>query len=353
MLLTVIVLCGFTFLLAFYEPNYLYKGVYYHGIRQVNESVIFESNIEESMPLVFNANSPYGQVSVFRKWDGTNVWLKNNGKTDASMGDMLTQGLLSHVPLAVHKNPRTVLQVGMGGAFSLASSLKYSEVEQVDAIEIDPMVALACKTALAEFNDYALDDPRTNVIVADGRNYLFSTDQKYDVIVSEPPNIWVSGVSSLFTVEYYNIVKSHLKKDGLFSQWLPYYEMSEQDYKIALNTLHSVFPYLYEFNLGGDIIVLASETKIDIYGAIDRNRLAQPAVDSDFTTMIGVSEKTAEFSEEDYDPYERNYNFLVSYYYKGPSDIEEYIKGVDMINSDDKPILEFSTLRDKYPRFRG
>jgi hypothetical protein len=69
--------------------------------------------------------------------------------------------------------------------------------------------------------------------------------------------------------------------------------------------------------------------------------------------MIGVSEKTAEFSGEDYDPYERNYNFLVSYYYKGPSDIEEYIKGVDMINSDDKPILEFSTLRDKYPRFRG
>jgi spermidine synthase len=118
-------------------------------------------------------------------------------------------------------------------------------------------VALACKTVLAEFNDHALDDPRTNIIVADGRNYLFSTDQKYDVIVSEPPNIWVSGVSSLFTVEYYNIVKSHLKKDGLFSQWLPYYEMSEQDYKIALNTLHSVFPYLYEFNLGGDIIVLA------------------------------------------------------------------------------------------------
>jgi spermidine synthase len=351
-LMTVMIVVGFILLLSFYQPNYLYKGVYYHGTRQSNENVIFESNIEQTTQLVFNANSAYGQVSVFRKWDGTNAWLKNNGKTDASLGDMLTQGLLSHIPLLLHEKPVTVLQIGMGGAFSVSSSLKYKEVEWVDAIEIDPLVVQACRTALAEFNDHALEDIRTNVIVADGRNYLFSTNSTYDVIVSEPPNIWVSGVSNLFTAEFYSIVKSHLNEGGLFSQWFPYYEMNEEDYKIALKTLGTVFPYLYEFDLSGDRIILASMKKIDVLNGIKKERLGEALVDADFTKMIANSEKKETFNTTDYNPYERNYKFFTSYYSKGPAAIKKYIEGTETINTDDMPVLEFSTMRNKYPRFR-
>jgi spermidine synthase len=347
-----VVVLGFIFLLAFYKPDYLYKGVYYHGTRYANESVIFQNNIEETTQLMFRANSPYGTVTVFRAWDESNVWLKNNGKTDASFGDMVTQGLLSHLPLAIHNNPRQVLDIGMGGAFSLSSALTYPDVESVDIVEIDPMVVKACDTVLADYNNHALKDVRTHVIVADGRNYVFSTDKKYDAIISEPPNIWVSGVSNLFTAEFYEIARQHLNEGGVFSQWFPYYEMNEYDYKIALNTMRSVFPYLYEFDLGGDRIVLASEKDYNIYEDINRYRLSDYYVDNDFTTMIQESEKAYYFSNENYDPYERNHDFITSYYSMGPQDIDNYISGVTLVNTDDLPVLEFSTMRNKYTKFR-
>jgi len=356
-LTTLIILFGFIFLLSFYDPDYTYKGVYYHGTRYENESVIFQNNIEETTQLLMKKNSPYGTVTVFRSWDGSNVWLKNNGKTDASYGDSLTQGFLAHLPLALHDNPRKVLNIGLGGGFTLGSILRYEDVDSVDMVEIDPTVVEACRTVLADYNNHALEDPRTNMVVADGRNYLFSTDRTYDVIISEPPNIWVSGVSNLFTAEFYEIVRSHLNEGGIFSQWFPFYEMNEFDYRIALNTMRTVFPYLYEFDLGGDVIVIASEERLDIYEDINRHRISYPDVDDDFTIMIGESEKAYDFlydeygSYVDYDPYERNYAFLVSFYTKGPDDIDSYIGGLDLVNSDDHPILEFATLRNKYEKF--
>ncbi|MBN1544174.1 fused MFS/spermidine synthase [Candidatus Woesearchaeota archaeon] len=356
-LTTLIILLGFIFLLSFYDPDYTYKGVYYHGIRYENESVIFQNNIEETTQLLMKRNSPYGTVTVFRSWDGSNVWLKNNGKTDASYGDSLTQGLLAHLPLALHDNPHKVLNIGLGGGFTLSSILKYEDVDAVDMIEIDPVVVEAGRTVLADYNNHALEDPRTNIIVADGRNYLFSTDRTYDLIISEPPNIWISGVSNLFTAEFYDIVRSHLDDGGIFSQWFPFYEMNEFDYRIALNTMRTVFPYLYEFNLGGDVIVIASGKRLDIYEDINRHRISYLDVDDDFTAMMMDSEKGYDFLYDeygdfvDYDPYERNYAFLVSYYTRGAEDIDIYIGGLDLVNSDDLPILEFATLRNKYDKF--
>ncbi|MBW2972717.1 fused MFS/spermidine synthase [Candidatus Woesearchaeota archaeon] len=354
----IIVILGFVFLLSFFDPDYTYKGVYYHGTRYDNESVIFENNIETSTNMLMKANSPYGTVTVFEAWDGSNIWLKNNGKTDASLGDMVTQGLMAHLPLALQDNPRDIMIIGLGGAFTLASALSHADVDSVDMVEIDPKVVEACRTVIAPYNNHALEDPRTNMIVADGRNYVFSTKKTYDAIISEPPNIWVSGVSNLFTKEFYEIVRSHLNEGGVFSQWFPYYEMVDYDYRIALNTLRSVFPYLYEFDLGGDVIVLASEEPIDIYEDMNRFRLSDSYVDTDITLIIENSDKAYEFLYNsygeyiDYDPYERNYDFLVSYYTKGPVEISKYVEGVSLINTDDHPVLEFATMRNKYGKFR-
>lgn len=197
--------------------------------------------------------------------------------------------------------------------------------------------------------------PRTNVIIADGRNFIFSTDKKYDVIISEPPNIWVSGVSNLFTKEFYEMARAHLSDGGIFSQWFPRYEMDEHDYMIAIKTIHSVFPYIYEFDLGGDKIVLASAKNYDINRDLNKSRLSSKKVDEDFNRTIKCSGREYRFTYDNYDHYDpgkRNYDFLVSYYRRGPADIDKYIKDVNEINTDDLPVLEFSTERDKYPKFR-
>jgi len=182
--------------------------------------------------------------------------------------------------------------------------------------------------------------------------------KKYDVIISEPPNIWVSGVSNLFTQEFYYIVRDHLEDGGVFSQWFPYYDMNDFDYLIAVNTLDSVFPYLYEFELGGDMVILASMEPIDINQSINRFRISQDYVDFDFELMIRESQYAWDvlFDEygdyRDYDPYERNHWFLMQYYSRSPDELEKEIEGIGIINTDDWPVLEFATLRNKYPKFR-
>lgn len=345
-----IVFVGFIIFLSLYQPDYLYNGVYYHGTQYADENGIFQSYAANDRHVIFKANSPYGVVTVFR--DSMNVWLKNNGKTDASLLDMDTQGLLSHLPLSIHPDPRNVLDIGMGGGFSLRSILAYDEVRSADVVEIDPEVVEACRTVLAGYNNHALNDSRTRVIVADGRNFAFSTGEKYDVIISEPPNIWVSGVSNLFTEEFYEIARSHLKDDGIFSQWFPGYEMNEKSYMIAIKTLGSVFPYLYEFEIGSDKIVLASAREYNISKDMNRSRLSSRKVDRDFNLTIKYSGKENWFIRDDLDPGKRNYDFLISCYRRGSAEMERYAGEADEINKDDFPILEFSAMRNRYLKFR-
>ncbi|HWQ20827.1 MAG TPA: fused MFS/spermidine synthase [Methanotrichaceae archaeon] len=345
-----IVFVGFILFLSFYQPDYLYNGVYYHGTQYADENGIFQSYAANDRHVIFKANSPYGVVTVFR--DSINVWLKNNGKTDASLLDMDTQGLLSHLPLSIHPDPKKVLDIGMGGGFSLSSILAYDEVRSADIVEIDPEVVEACRTVLAGYNNHALNDTRTRIIVADGRNFVFSTDEKYDVIISEPPNIWVSGVSNLFTEEFYEIARSHLNDGGIFSQWFPGYEMNEKSYMIAIKTLGSVFPYLYEFEIGSDKIVLASAREYNISRDMNRSRLSSRNVDRDFNLTIKYSGRENRFIRNDLDPGKRNYDFLISCYRRGPAEMERYARGADEINKDDLPALEFSAMRNRYLKFR-
>jgi len=101
------------------------------------------------------------------------------------------------------------------------------------------------------------------IVTNDGRNYVDSSRRTYDVISSEPPNIWVAGVSGLFTQEFYRSAKAHLNPGGVLCQWMPLYEMQAPDFRITLHTIQSVFPYLRFWAVGGDIALVAwSATQI-------------------------------------------------------------------------------------------
>ena len=84
--------------------------------------------------------------------------------------------------------------------------------------------------------------------IGDGRNFLTQASDKYDVIVSEPSNPWITGVSNLFTVDYWKLARSRLADDGVFCQWAQLYEMSSKNIKIILRSFAEVFPYTYVFS---------------------------------------------------------------------------------------------------------
>lgn len=165
---------------------------------------------------------------------GDKITIRTNGKPDAAARlsasgpyamDEVTMTLIGAVPLLLHDTPGEVANIGFGSGMTGATLLDDPRVARLDTIEIEPaMVRLA--RHYGPVNRAVFEDPRSRIHFDDAKSFFASdTQRRYDVIVSEPSNPWVSGVAGLFSVEFYRHVKRYLKQDGLFAQWLQIYEM--------------------------------------------------------------------------------------------------------------------------------
>ncbi len=190
--------------------------------------------------------------------------LKVNGKPDATTaGDLPTQSLIAHIPLLVHSDPKSVLVVGWGSGVSVGSVLTHP-VEHVTSVELEPAVVEASRF-FEGVNRRPLEDPRLELLINDGRNYLAATDRRFDVIVSEPSNPWLSGVANLFTREYFEAGAAHLAPGGLFCQWLQIYEMQPSEVATLVGTFSDAFPTVFLFRgASGDLILLGSRDPITL-----------------------------------------------------------------------------------------
>ncbi len=195
-----------------------------------------------------------------------------NGKADASTdsGDLVTQTMLGQLGVLLAPKPvKQVMMVGAGSGVSLAGTLA-SDAERVDLVEISPAVLEAARR-FGDVNHKALEDPRVHVHLDDARTFLLLEPRTYDVIVSEPSNPWVSGISSLFTQEFFEIVDRRLAPDGLLVQWFHTYEMNDELVKLVLRTLRTRFPSVTGWQGGGgDLVLIASRRPF----AVDFQQLA-------------------------------------------------------------------------------
>ncbi|MFL6234027.1 MAG: spermidine synthase, partial [Thermoanaerobaculia bacterium] len=308
-----------------------YQALYYHGLRDGGLAA-YRKELR-SLKLVEEKQGFYGQVAVVRY--GPYLLLKNNGKTDAStsLEDNRTQLLLGHLPLLFHPHPRRVLTIGLGGGLTLRAVVHHPEVEQVTVAELDPLVVDAARRRFAPFNERALGDPRVRVVTNDGRNYVDGTRERFDVITSEPPNIWVSGVSGLFTQEFYRSAAAHLTANGVLCQWIPLYEMEREDFRTMLHTITTVFPNVAFWQVGTDVILLASPDPFQMELEPTVARLRNPALARDFTalglTMKGVVD-------------------LLNSPAVRPDQVAAFLGDAQTVNVDDRPVLEFSTARNLF-----
>ncbi|MFL6194493.1 MAG: fused MFS/spermidine synthase [Thermoanaerobaculia bacterium] len=308
-----------------------FHAPYYHGLR----SGSWEAYQRETgnLKLLEQKQGFYGQVSIAQL--GPDLLLKHNGKTDASTAakDNRTQMLVGHLPMLFHPAPRRVLAIGLGGGFTLRALAHHPEAREITMVEIDPLVVEAARGRFAAFNDHALDDPRVRIVTNDGRNYLDGVRGRFDVISSEPPNIWVAGVSGLFTEEFYRSAAGHLTANGVLCQWVPLYEMKRDDFQTMLHTITAVFPTVAFWQVEGDVIVLASKEPFQIEPDPTVARLRNPALARDFTsiglTMSGVIE-------------------LLNSPAIRPDQVPAFLVPVERLNVDDRPVLEFSTARNLF-----
>ncbi|HZR84127.1 MAG TPA: fused MFS/spermidine synthase [Candidatus Binatia bacterium] len=181
--------------------------------------------------------------------------------------DMSTQTMLGLYPLALAPDAKDVFVVGWGSGVTVGATLQ-APVESVTAVELEPAVVEASQY-FGHVNHSPLGDPRVHLFEDDARHILLASDQTYDVIISEPPHPWVSGVANLFTRDFYELAARRLRPDGVFAQWVQSYQIDFDVYRSILASFRSVFPesaVLYVIN-SYDTILIGSRKplKFDVH----------------------------------------------------------------------------------------
>lgn len=201
-------------------------------------------------------------VTVARNPATGNLWLANNGKVDASTSiDMPTQDLVSLLPFLYAPGREDVLVIGLASGITAGAVTLVDGVERLDVVEIEPAIVEAARFFDAH-NHGVLDDPRVRLVLDDGRNHVLRTPPgTYDVIVSEPSNPWLTGVSNLFTREFFELGRSRLKPRGIWSQWVQLYSMDDDDVRSLVGTFASVWPHVlvYAAAEDADLVLIGSE----------------------------------------------------------------------------------------------
>jgi len=250
--------------------------------------------------------------------------LASNKRTDLTL-----LGMMGHMPALLHGAPETVLVIGLGAGVTAGMAAQHESVKRVDCIELERKVPSATEYFSRENRDI-LNDPKLNLIIDDGRNFLQKTTNKYDIITSDPIHPWLSGAGSLYSVEHFKSCKERLNKGGIAAQWLPLYEMPESDFKTVIKTFQSVFPHTTLWLTDSDAILIGTEEKTRINYRELAQRLKDEKLDNDMRMLYVDSV----------------FQFL-SFCMMREEKLSEYAADA-VLNTDDYPILEFSAPEGLY-----
>ncbi|HML15770.1 MAG TPA: fused MFS/spermidine synthase [Bryobacteraceae bacterium] len=208
------------------------------------------------------------------------------GKVEASTEpyDMRLQLMLGHVPALFHPDPKSVLVVGFGAGVTAGTFVLHPQVQKITICELEPLIPPAATRYFRRENNDVMHDGRTQIFYDDARHFILTSKDKYDIITSDPIHPWVKGTSSLYSKEYFELVKQHLNPGGIVTQWVPLYESDFQTIKTELATFFDAFPngtiWGNDINGEGYDVVLMGQVepaKIQL-DAIDDRLAREPAV---------------------------------------------------------------------------
>ena len=214
------------------------------------------------------------------QWDDGAVQFHVSGKVEASTEpyDMRLQRMLGHLPALYHPNPKSVLIVGFGAGVTAGTFVLYPGIERIVICEMEPLIPPIATKYFGKQNYNVLNDPRVQMVYDDARHFVLTTREKFDIITSDPIHPWVKGSATLYSKEYFELVKQHLNPGGVVTQWVPLYESSRDVVRSELATFFDVFPNgtLWGNENGGgyDSVVLGQvePARIDVQALEERLR---------------------------------------------------------------------------------
>jgi len=317
-----VVFLAYKIIIPDWNQVYFSAQLFRHG-RDTRDTFRKFSKRLKNKEVLFYKDGPEATVSVMKVRDDLVLYI--NGKADASTTetDMTAQIFVAELPLILKPDIKDVLVVGLGSGVTCGSALLHP-VNGVDLVEISPSVVDAADY-FAEFNYNVLRDKRLHIYIEDARTFVQQTSKKYDLIINEPSNPWMSGTATLFTVEYFWDCLSSLKEDGLMIQWINAYEMNDEIFEMIMRTFCSVFPEVTMWSAGTSDIFLIGSKKPSIPDFSDsEKRLTQIPIRKDLSRI----ELNGLFT-------------LLSFQLASNRKIEETFKMKGSVNRDYFPILEY------------
>jgi spermidine synthase len=260
--------------------------------------------------ILYHADGRTATVHATRlRSNGTKI-LSTNGKPDGSLsvtwyercdtaaplhvfsGDDGTQAGLALLLLAHAPRAQTGAVIGLGTGMSSHFLLGSPALRTLSTIEIEPAMVSGARVFLPG-NRRVFDDPRSRIVIDDAKSFFASANTKYDLVLSEPSNPWVSGVSGLFTTEFYARVKRYLSPGAVFGQWLHTYELTDGLVLSVLAALHENFAdyRVYLINAGDLLVVATAQGRLP---APDWSVAELPALRQDLCRFLPMTEAALE-----------------------------------------------------------
>ncbi|HEY5219117.1 MAG TPA: hypothetical protein VIJ16_04870 [Gemmatimonadaceae bacterium] len=315
----------------------LSSGVFRHGLLPTADTYTFP----------FYKDGRTATVSVRRSTSGGYLTLATNGKPDASMDpfwedstldpgqlrslaeDQATQILLPLIGLAHVPDAQEIAVIGQGSGMTSNLLLGSPEVKQVVTVEIEPQMVNASR-AFRPANSRVFDDPRSRIVIDDAKAYFASTGRKFDLIISEPSNPWVSGVSGLFTQEFYARVRNNLTANGVLGQWLHLYEINDSLVVSVLAAIDENFSsYQVFFTSNSDVLILATNRSAPLVP--DWKVLQYPGIVHDLRRAVPMSPEA-----------------LNAMRVAGREVLHPYLITHAQVNSDYYPVLDLGAERTRF-----
>ncbi len=289
-------------------------------------------SMSNGMTTLYYKEGPASTVTVVERGKVRAAFVNGNIVVGSTAGALQTVRLLGHLPLIMRPNSSSVAVVGFGMGVTTHSVAQHN-LERIDVIEIAPEI-LDAAHFFRKLNQDVLKDPRLNVVLEDGRNYLLRTRKHYDVITADPVHP-ILGSGNLYTREYYLQCYDRLSEDGILVQYVPMHLLGDKEFRALINTFVSVFEHSSLWYSHTDLVIMGMKKPQRFDYALIEEKLRQPAVNADLAlSNLGSPMK------------------LLGRLLLGENEIKRFVAGAE-INTDDHPFIEFqgpwSISRDTRP----
>ncbi|MEI6704187.1 MAG: MFS transporter, partial [Deltaproteobacteria bacterium] len=265
----------FVLLTVQFDQYNMASGIYRTGVKLLKQ---------KDEKIIYYQDGKTATISVTQETNGFTS-IRTNGKSDSAISlnmnepatlDEPTTILSGVLPLFYKPDARSIAVIGLGTGLTTQTVLTSPKVRSVDTIEIEKGVVEGAQQFRSR-TDLIYSDQRSKILIDDAKSVFSSHGNKYDVIISEPSNPWVSGISGLFSDEFYRHIQRYLEDDGLFVQWLQLYDMDMPLVVSVFKALMKNFSDYTVYLTAGNVDLMIVAKKNGLLGALRPDVFQIPA----------------------------------------------------------------------------